>query len=262
MSRLLSLPTELVRHLLEYLQGEELPLALTNTRLLTIARSIHISDDSMLSEQRLSAYMSSESLTKFVLNHGMVVVNVKLMNRTARNGYLLSVKILREQDPPCPWDEWTSMNAGYGGGCRLFHVCACMFAAQGGHLHVLQWLRSQDPPCPWNEETCSTAAYGGHLHVLQWARSQDPPCPWNMTTCGHAAIGGHLHVLQWARSQDPPCPWNEKICSAAAEGGHLHVLQWARSQDPPCPWNEQDCVYDAVLNNHQHVVRWIRSQNQ
>ena len=83
MSQLLSLASELVRYLLGYLQGEELPLVLTNTRLLTIARSIHISDDSMLSEQRLSVYMSSESLTKFVLNHGMVEVNAELMKLTA-----------------------------------------------------------------------------------------------------------------------------------------------------------------------------------
>ena len=172
-----------------YLLGEELPLALTNTQLLKIARSIN--EDRTLSAQRKSAYVSSGALTTFVLNHGMVGVNKELMNLTAKNGCLESVKILRAHDPPCPWDVWT-----------------CSAAATGGHLDVLQWLRSQHSPCPWGKLTCSGAAEGGHLHVLQWLRSQDPPCPWDDWTCMHAASGGHLHVLQWARSQDPSCPWD------------------------------------------------------
>ena len=93
-----ALATELVREVMGYLQGEELPVALTNTRLLMIARSIH--EDRMLSAQRKSAYLSSGALTTFVLNHGMVEVNVQLMNLTARHGYLVSVQILRAQDPP------------------------------------------------------------------------------------------------------------------------------------------------------------------
>ena len=71
---LLSLAPELVRHLLGHLQGEELPVALTNTRLLRVARSLH--EDRMLSAQRKSAYLSSEELTMFVLNHDMLEVNV------------------------------------------------------------------------------------------------------------------------------------------------------------------------------------------
>ena len=90
MSRLNTLANELARHLMGYLQGEYLPLALTNTRLLRIARSIH--DDRVLSEQRLSVYLSSGALTTFVLNHGMVVVNEELMNLTAQLGYLASVQ--------------------------------------------------------------------------------------------------------------------------------------------------------------------------
>ena len=126
-----SLASELGREVIGYLQGEELPVALTNTRLLMIARSIH--EDRKLCAQRKSAYLSSGALTMFVLNHGMVEVNIKLMNLTTKYGCLKSVQILREQDPPCPWDERT-----------------CMYAAEGGHLDVLQWARSQDPPCPWS----------------------------------------------------------------------------------------------------------------
>ena len=209
MPRLLTVASELVRELMGYLQGEELPLALTNTRLLRTARSIH--EDRTLCAQRKSAYVSCGALTTFVLNHGMVEVNVKLMNLTAEHGCLESLKFLRAHDPPCPWNEYT-----------------CSVAAEGGHLHVLQWLRSQDPPCPWDEVTCTDAADYGHLDVLQWLRSQDPPCPWDERTCHAAAEGGHLHVLQWLRSQYPPCPWNERTCSCAAEGGDVHLLHWAR----------------------------------
>eukprot|EP00605_Chrysophyceae_sp_TOSAG23-4_P002083 GSChrysophyteH1.ASY1.ANO1.2304.1 assembled CDS len=271
-----SLASELGREVIGYLQGEELPVALTNTRLLMIARSIH--EDRTLCAQRKSAYLSSGALTTFVLNHSMVEVDMKLMNLTAKYGYL-------ESDPPCPWD-----------------VDTCHGAAKGGHLHVLQWLRSQDPPCPWDEETCRYAALRGHLDVLQWLRSQDPPCPWDESTCssllGSSAKGGHLDVLQWLRSQDPPCPnlthakslrkdakcgyldcvkilrtldppcplddppcpLDEDTCHAAAEGGHLHVLQWARSQDPPCPWSENTCK-NAAQGGHLHVLQWARSQD-
>ena len=170
MPRLLTVASELVRHLLGHLQGEELPVALTNTLMLMIARSIH--EDRTLSAQRKSAYVSSGTLTTFVLVHGMVEVNVELMNVTAKYGCLESVKILRALHPPCEWN-WDT----------------CRNAAEGGHLHVLQWLRSQDPPCPWDVDTCWGAAQGGHLHVLQWARSQDPPCPWDERTCRYAAEG-------------------------------------------------------------------------
>ena len=146
MPRLLTVASELVRELMGYLQGEELPLALTNTRLLRTARSIH--EDRTLSAQKMSAYLSSGALTEFVLNHGMVEVNVELMNLTAKYGCLKSVQILREQDPPCPWDEST-----------------CWGAAEGGHLHVLQWLRSQDPPCPWGSHTCMYAATVSYTHL-------------------------------------------------------------------------------------------------
>ncbi len=185
------LAPELVRMVMGYLQGEELPVASTNSRLLKIARSLH--ENRTLSAQRKSVYLSSEALTTFVLNHGMVEVNIELMNLTAKHGCLESVKILRARDPPCPWDEWT-----------------CSSAAEGGHLHVLQWARSQDPQCPWDWRTCVYAARGGYLHVLQWARSQDPPCPWDWWTCSAAAANANWDVLQWARSQDPPCPQSHR----------------------------------------------------
>ena len=66
-----ALATELVREVMGYLQGEELPVALTNTRLLRIARSIH--EDRALTAQRQSAYLSSGALTRFVLDHGSIL---------------------------------------------------------------------------------------------------------------------------------------------------------------------------------------------
>ena len=84
-----TLPSELVRKMVGYSQGEELPVALTNTRLLKIARSIN--EERMLSAQRKSVYLSSEALTKFVLDHDMVEINKKLMEDTVKHGYLDSM---------------------------------------------------------------------------------------------------------------------------------------------------------------------------
>ena len=67
------LAPELAREVMGYLQGEELPVALTNTRLLRIARSIN--EDRTLSAQRKSAYVGSRALMMFVLNHTMVEVS-------------------------------------------------------------------------------------------------------------------------------------------------------------------------------------------
>ena len=119
----------------------------------------------------------------------------------AECGQLETLKWLRAQDPPCPWNE------------RV-----CSQAAFEGHLKTLKWLRAQDPPCPWNEDVCMNAARGGHLEILKWARAQDPPCPWNERVCGIAAWIGHVEILQWLRAQDPPCPWNERECQSQAIG--------------------------------------------
>ena len=92
-----------------------------------------------------------------------------------------TLAFLRNQDPPCPWDEST-----------------CCAAAEGGHQEVLMWLRSQDPPCPWDEYECR-----------RW--SQDPPCPWDEYVCQAAAGGGHLEVLKWLRSQAPPWHYRKDV---------------------------------------------------
>eukprot|EP00605_Chrysophyceae_sp_TOSAG23-4_P002086 GSChrysophyteH1.ASY1.ANO1.2307.1 assembled CDS len=278
------LATELVRKVMGYLQGEELPVALTNTRSLMIARSIH--EDRTLCAQRKSAYLSSGALTMFVLNHGMVEVDMKLMNLTAKYGYLESVKILRARDPPCPWNWMTCqysalpmqrrsayLRSGELTTYLLAHDMTSVdsnlmcIAAKCGYLDCVKILRTldppcplDDPPCPLDEDTCHAAAEGGHLNVLQWARSQDPPCPWDEWTCSDAAGGGHLHVLQWARSQDLPCRWDESTCSDAAKGGHLDVLRWLRSQDPPCLWDKYTCRY-AAGGGHLDVLQWARSQD-
>ncbi|KAI8470767.1 MAG: hypothetical protein J3K34DRAFT_458686 [Monoraphidium minutum] len=189
----------------------------------------------------------------------------------AEGGSFAALQWLRRQEPPCPWDEWTSRAAAVNGHLHVLQwlwehepPCrwndgACQEAARGGHLHVLQWLRRQEPPCPWSARACSAAAVNGHLHVLQWLRGQEPPCPCDGEACRAAAAGGHLHVLQWLRQQEPPCPWNGWVCRAAAAGGHLHVLQWLRGQEPPCPWTEWACEA-AAAGGHLHVLQWLRGQ--
>ena len=61
----------------------------------------------------------------------------KLTNALIKNGQIETLKWLRSQDPPCPWDE-----------------NICTIAAENGHIETLKWLRSQDPPCPWDENEC------------------------------------------------------------------------------------------------------------
>ena len=190
----------------------------------------------------------------------------------ASGGSLMAFMWLRDQDPPCPWDEGTCSLAVFSGrvhGLRLLRSLnppcpwdeeTCAAAAWTGVLFVLEWARDQDPPCPWDERTCSEAARGGNLDVLKWARSQDPPCPWNHETCEEAAKNGHLEVLKWARDQDPPCPADGECCRCAAEGGHLEILKWLRDQDPPCPWSRRECKDLAMKSCHEHIVLWIDQQ--
>jgi len=63
---------------------------------------------------------------------------------------LETLKWLRSQDPPCPWDERT-----------------CAYAAGNGNLEVLRYARGNG--CPWDVETCLYAALGGHPDTLDWA---------------------------------------------------------------------------------------------
>ena len=99
------IPAELVRKILEYLPGEELPFALTCKSNLTHAKSLR--KDGMLPMQRRSAYLRSRELTTYLLAHDMTSVDSNLMCIAAKCGYLDCVKILRTWDPPCPWDRRT-----------------------------------------------------------------------------------------------------------------------------------------------------------
>ena len=83
--------------------------------------------------------------------------NEMACNGAAREGHLEVLKFARDQDPPCPWDQWT-----------------CTYAAGGGRLEVLKWLRSQDPPCPWSRSDCrAEASMHGHQHVVDWIDQQE-----------------------------------------------------------------------------------------
>ena len=105
----------------------------------------------------------------------------------AEGGQLETLKWLRAQDPPCPWDE------------RV-----CIHAARRGHLELLKWARTQEPPCPWNERVCEYATRGGHLEILKWARAQDPPCPWDERVCEIATQRRHLEMVKWLRASMRP----------------------------------------------------------
>ena len=148
--------------------------------------------------------------------------NVMASAGAAGGGCLKALKWLRDQDPPCPWDEET-----------------CSYAAGGGRLEVLKDLRGLDPPCPWGEHTCTSAVYGGHLEVLKFLRAQNPPCPWNESTCAEAASVGQLKVLKWLRAEEPPCPWSRSECREEASlNGHQHIIDWIDQQE-----DESDADY-------------------
>ena len=166
----MDIPAELVRKVLEYLLGEELPFALTCKFNLAHVKSLR--KDGMLPMQRRSAYLGSRELTTYMLAHDMTSVDHHLMNIAAALGFLESMMVLRSQDPPCPW---------YAG--------TCTSAAGGGHLVVLQWARSQDPPCPWSAGTCMYAVrYGGLTYdeVFRYSgyhrKTRDRRASWSTTS--------------------------------------------------------------------------------
>jgi hypothetical protein len=83
----------------------------------------------------------------------------------AAAGNLEMLVVLRELEPPCPWDS------------TVFDA-----AARRGYMGILQWMRAMDPPCPWAESACTVAADGGRWRVLRWLLQQEPPCPCSAET--------------------------------------------------------------------------------
>ena len=61
------------------------------------------------------------------------------------------LKWVRDQDPPCPWDEGT-----------------CASAAMYDDLHLLKWLRAEDPPCPWDEESTENAVMTDNMTIFKY----------------------------------------------------------------------------------------------
>ena len=74
-----------------------------------------------------------------------------------RGGHLATLRGLRKQDLPCPWD-----------------YRACSLAASRGELATLQWLRAQQPPCPWVKEHClqSIPDERHYDRARAWVRAQ------------------------------------------------------------------------------------------
>jgi len=177
----------------------------------------------------------------------------KMMNQASRQGQISAIKMLRQLDPPVPWDG----------------QAVAASAAGGGHLKLLKWLRRPDKKegqCPWDEWTCAYAAKGGHLEVLKWLRQPDKPegqCPWDTRACWYAAEAGHRDVLPWLRLPDKPegqCPWDVYTCAFAAKGGQLEALRWLRrpgKKEGQCPWDERTCA-DAAEKGHVEVLQWLR----
>jgi hypothetical protein len=133
------------------------------------------------------------------------------MINAADSGQLHILQWMREQQPPCPWDDhWT-----------------CTNAASSGYLHILQWLREQQPPCPWSHWTFTNAASEGHLHVLQWLREQQPPYPcWMIIDTRHDDTC-HLHTLGHFSMSCGGCVL-QKSCIEGND--HKEVVEWLQMQ--------------------------------
>ena len=73
----------------------------------------------------------------------------------AIGGQLAVLQWLRDQSPPCPWDEQTSRSA------YQYH-----------RYDVLLWLITQNPPCPCDEQMLEDPEYFewllGVSHLLPW----------------------------------------------------------------------------------------------
>jgi hypothetical protein len=181
----------------------------------------------------------------------------ELMNKAAHLGQISAIKLLRQLDPPVPWDS------------QIISASA----AGEGHLQLLKWLRQPDKKegqCPWDEWTCAYAAKGGHLEVLKWLRQPDKPegqCPWDTRACWYAAEASHRDVLLWLRLPGKPegqCPWDVHTCAFAAKGGQLEALRWLRrpgKKEGQCPWDQETCA-NAAMKGHVDVLQWLRQPNK
>ena len=98
----------------------------------------------------------------------------QMCTTAAARGDLATLKTLRTQTSPSPWNAET---------------CSC--AAAGGHLDVVVFARTHD--CPWDWWTCSQAAEYGHLELLKWAIDND--CPLSADAMLSARIKGHQHII-------------------------------------------------------------------
>ena len=189
------------------------------------------------------------NLPGFNSNQKPDVLNKKTCNLAALKGDLEILKILRNQNPPCPWETWECMGE----------------AARGGHIDVMEWIYIQDPS--WKSYGCAgrEAAIGGHIDVLEWICSKTYEPFWDEHTFTYAVMGGHIKVLEWLRKRDPPCPWSDAIAITAAIYGNVKVLQWLRIQKPSCSWNKQRLLDIIILKaycnvesiDYNTIVEWL-----
>ena len=128
----------------------------------------------------------------------------------AEHGRIEALEWLRSQDPPVPFNRWTT------------HA-----AALKGRVDTLEWLASKG--CPYDSWMLRGAAREGHLGVLKWGRSRG--LHWHDDVIPMASAGGHLELIKWASSQG--CPMDYRACREAAENGKLEVLNWLKENGCP-----------------------------
>jgi hypothetical protein len=101
------------------------------------------------------------------------------------------LRLLRDGNDPCPWNEWSA-------------VCAVI----NNNLEMLRFMREGNNPCPWDKDCCFAAIYNNNLEILTFLREGNNPCPWDISCFLRAIENNNLEILRFMREGNDPCLWD------------------------------------------------------
>lgn len=102
----------------------------------------------------------------------------------AYSGELGLLKDLRQQNPPCPWDEMM-----------------CAAASMNGNLNILQWAIQNG--CPCDKYTYIYAAMNGHSNILDWIIRNTPEYADVLISFIKQIATNHQDVIDWLKKKYP-----------------------------------------------------------
>ena len=148
--------------------------------------------------------------------HRPACFGVKTCKAAAQRGKLELLQILRDLQPPCPWNSSVSRAA-----------------LHGANPQVLQWMLLEVPPCPIDLQDARAVPLmviaSGHLPLLQqiWPVAERPQAMYQ-----EVARHGHLDMLRWLVDQQPGDePW-AKTTYIAAKHDRLDMVQFLLARGP------------------------------